>query len=196
MMSNDQKVNGQIQAKEGLVIDQNGSNLGRMSIEKAFDLAQTHDADVVQVNENPVVLRIMKYEKYLYEMKKKQKHQNKPKHSDVIKEVKFTPQIAEHDILFKVKHANEFLDEGFRVKLTMFLGYNRRLPFKDIGAKVIKNVYERICGHIPAEGVFRESGNMIYAILTPAHKNNEKDLRGNQKNTSQKNERNEPARAF
>ena len=197
MTMNDHKINSQIKAHEGLVVDQNGANLGKMPIEKVIELAQEYDADIVQVNDSPIVFRIMKYEKYLYETKKKQKLQRKTKHSEVIKEVKFTPQIGEHDILVKVKKIKEFLEDGYRVKITMFV-HNKRMSFKDVGIEVIKNVYERICGQVASSYMFKDTGNFISTIIAPTSKNNnyEKELRGNKTDTSQKDERNEPARFF
>jgi translation initiation factor IF-3 len=194
-MTNSQKVNQQIQAKEGLVIDIEGNALGKMALQEAFAVAEQQDADLVQVNENPPVFRVMKYEKFLYELKKKQKSAHKPKHSNVVKEIQFMPQIGKHDVEIKIKKVQELLDDGYKVKIIMRIP-NRRAAFREIGVKLINDVYERLTGLQANNGVLTDSGNVIYAILVPTHNKHEKELRGNKTDTSQENERNEPIRAI
>jgi translation initiation factor IF-3 len=109
-----------IRAPKVLVIDDEGENLGEMETEKALAIAKERELDLVEVspNANPPVCRIIDYSKYLYEQKKKTKS-TKLASSKEMKELKFSPVIDEHDIEVRIKRANEFMDKGHNVRLTV-----------------------------------------------------------------------------
>lgn len=97
-------------------------------------IADEQELDLVEISAsaNPPVCRILDYQKYLYQQKKKQKEAKANSAKVVIKEIRFGPQTDEHDYNFKLKHAIEFLKEGSKVKAYVFFK-GRSILFKEQG---------------------------------------------------------------
>ena len=114
-------VNEQIRAKEVMVIGPNGEQLGIKNIKDALTLATYAGFDLVLIspNANPQVCKIMDYGKYVFEISKKEKEARKNQKVMIVKEVRLSPSIEEHDFGFKVKNANRFLKSGYKVKVTL-----------------------------------------------------------------------------
>ena len=95
---------------------------GIYSYQEAMRIADEQELDLVEISAsaNPPVCRILDYQKYLYQQKKRQKEQKANSAKVVIKEIRFGPQTDEHDYSFKLKHAIEFLKEGSKVKAYVF----------------------------------------------------------------------------
>jgi translation initiation factor IF-3 len=113
------------------VIDDEGGQLGVLTIDQALGLAEEQGLDLVEVSPNsePPVCRVMDYGKYKYQQAKRASEAKKKQVKVEIKEVKMRPKTDEHDFLFKVKHARRFLEEGNKVKLTiMFRGRENAHP--------------------------------------------------------------------
>ena len=93
-----------------------------MDKKEALQIAQEKDLDLVEIvpTASPPVCRVMDYKKYLYEQKKKEKEQKKKQKIFHIKEIRLTPETSEHDYQFKKQHVEEFLKQGYRVKITIF----------------------------------------------------------------------------
>ena len=129
-----------IRVTEIRVIDADGEQLGVMATDQALTLAQENGFDLVEVSPTarPPVCRIMDYGKFKYEENKKQRESKKKQHSQV-KEVKFRPKTEEHDYQFKKRHAEEFLEKGHKLKVTlMFRG--REMDHKELGARMLKRL--------------------------------------------------------
>jgi len=92
------------------------------SFEEGLELAESLNFDLVEIapTNNPPICRICDYQKFLYEKKKKEKENKKNNKQGELKEIKISPNIGEHDMDFKIKHANEFLKKGNKVKVTIF----------------------------------------------------------------------------
>ena len=115
------RINFRIRAKEVRVIDENGGQLGVLTVPEAMKKAEEAGLDLVEIvpNAAPPVCRIMDYSKYKYEQEKKEKEAHKKQKIVHVKEIRFGPKIGEHDYQFKRKHLEEFLKKGDKVKITM-----------------------------------------------------------------------------
>lgn len=116
------------------VVGDNVDNPGVYSIQDAIKMADDQELDLVEVSPkaNPPVCRIIDYQKFLYQQKKKQKELKSKTTKVVVKEIRFGPNTDEHDYNFKLNHAKKFLQEGAKVKAFVFFK-GRSILFKDKG---------------------------------------------------------------
>ncbi|MCM1035135.1 MAG: translation initiation factor IF-3 [Paludibacter sp.] len=107
---------------------------GIYSYTEALRIADEQNLDLVEISPNavPPVCKIVDYQKFLYQQKKREKEQKAKSAKIVIKEIRFGPQTDEHDYNFKLKHAQEFLKEGNKVKAYVFFR-GRSILFKEQG---------------------------------------------------------------
>ena len=105
-----------------------------MSTREALRIADERELDLVEISPNadPPVVRIVDYQKFLYQQKKKAKEIKAKAVKVVIKEIRFGPQTDDHDYNFKLKHAENFLKEGAKVKAYVFFR-GRSIVFKEQG---------------------------------------------------------------
>ena len=105
-----------------------------MSTRDALKLAEEMGVDLVEIsaNSNPSVCRLIDYQKFLFQQKKKAKEIKAKTVKVVVKEIRFGPNTDEHDYIFKLKHAENFLKEGSKVKAYVFFR-GREIVFKDRG---------------------------------------------------------------
>ncbi len=125
------KLNEEIRSPEIRLIDENKTQIGIVPREKALELAHQKGLDLVAISPNakPPVCRLLDYGKYLYSLQKKAHEAQKNQRKIHIKEIKFTPVIGEHDIEVKLKKIKQFLEEGNKVKVTIWLrGRQKRKP--------------------------------------------------------------------
>ena len=103
------RINEEIRAKEVRIVGDNIPQQGVVSLREAMDLAREMELDLVEISPNavPPVCRIIDYQKYLYQQKKKAKEMKANASKVVIKEIRFGPQTDEHDFQFKLKHAQK-----------------------------------------------------------------------------------------
>ena len=136
-------INNQIKAKEVHLISETGEKLGVVSIQKALDMAEEKNLDLVLVapNGNPPVCKIMNYGKYKFEQAKREKEAKKKQKALEVKEIRVTPNTEEHDFNFKVKNARKFLESGSKVKVTVrFRG--RELNYVKLGEDILNKFIE------------------------------------------------------
>jgi len=107
---------------------------GVYTYEEALRIADELELDLVEISPSavPPVCRIVDYQKFLYQQKKRDKEQKAKSTKIVVKEIRFGPQTDEHDYNFKLKHAREFLKEGCKVKAYVFFK-GRSILFKEQG---------------------------------------------------------------
>jgi len=131
-MKNQYRVNEQIRVREVRVVGDDGSQV--LPTRQALDLAHQQGVDLVEISPNaqPPVCRIIDYSKFLYQQKKRQKEMKQKQVKVEIKEIRFGPQTDEHDYQFKLKHAQEFLEEGNKVRAYVFFR-GRSILFKEQG---------------------------------------------------------------
>ena len=128
------KTNGQIRAKEVRLVGDNIEEQGVYSLAQALQMADNMELDLVEISPNaePPVCKIVDYQKFLYQQKKKEKELKAKSTKIIVKEIRFGPQTDDHDYNFKLKHAVEFLKDGHKVKAFVFFK-GRSILFKQQG---------------------------------------------------------------
>lgn len=127
------RINHQIQAPELRVIGPNGENYNVISREEALRRADEAELDLIEISPNatPPVAKIMDYGKFLYDANKKQKLAKAKAHTVEVKSIQIKVGTGEHDLDLKAKKASEWLKEGHRVKIDLFLpGRTKYMDFK------------------------------------------------------------------
>lgn len=165
--------NHRIKAEQIRVISPEGKQLGVLATGKALQLAQEFDLDLVEVapNVTPPVCRIMDFGKYMYEESKKHTHSKTT--ASKIKEIEFSVRIEHNDFITKLRHAEEFLDHGNKVKLRLkFRG--REMARTEMGFEVINRALNELATMGHPDGSPRLTGRNIYAMLTPLPVNKRK----------------------
>tara|TARA_B100000315_G_scaffold190021_1_gene179976 strand:+ start:743 stop:1492 length:750 start_codon:yes stop_codon:yes gene_type:complete len=135
------RINHDIRVPQVRVIDEEGEQMGILSIDDAVQAAEDRDLDLVEVapNSEPPVCKIMDYGRYKYTQQKKGKEAKKRQKIVELKEVKMRIKIDEHDYEFKKNHAERFLLDGNKAKVTiMFRG--REVTHPDLGRKILDRV--------------------------------------------------------
>jgi translation initiation factor IF-3 len=156
-----------------------GDNIevGVYSIQEALKMAQEQALDLVEISPNadPPVCKIIDYNKFLYEKKRKEKEMKAKSKASEVKEIRFTPNTDDHDFDFKAKHAEKFLKEGNKVKAyVQFKG--RAIQFKERGELLLLKFAERLNDSGVLEGMPKMEGKRMLAIWAPkSQKKKEKD---------------------
>ena len=127
------RTNEAIRVKEVRLVGDNVEQ-GVYTIQQALRIANDQELDLVEIspNVNPPVCRVVDYQKFVFQLKKKQKEQKAKSVKVVVKEIRFGPQTDDHDYNLKLKHAKGFLSEGSKVKAYVFFR-GRSILFKDQG---------------------------------------------------------------
>ena len=144
---------------------------GIYSLSDALKMAVEQELDLVEISPNadPPVCKIIDYQKFLYQQKKKAKEMKANASKVVIKEIRFGPQTDEHDFQFKLKHAKEFLADGFKVKASVFFK-GRSILFSEQGEKLLLRFAVELedCGK--AEQMPRLEGKRMIMMIAPSKK--------------------------
>ena len=142
--------------------------VGVYSIQEALRMAQDQQLDLVEISPqaDPPVCKIIDYNKFLYEKKKKEKEMKAKSKVSEVKEIRFTPNTDDHDFNFKAKHAENFLKDGNKVKAyVQFKG--RAIQFKDRGELLLLKFAERLGEFGVLEGMPKMEGKRMLAIWAP-----------------------------
>jgi len=142
--------------------------VGVYPTQDAIKLAQEQGLDLVEISPNadPPVCKIIDYNKFLYEKKRKEKEMKAKSKASEVKEIRFTPNTDDHDFDFKAKHAEKFLKEGDKVKAyVQFKG--RAIQFKDRGELLLLKFAERLNEVGVLEGMPKMEGKRMLAIWAP-----------------------------
>ena len=157
-------INEQIKANKVQVIDEQGEKRGVMGIHDALDLAYEKKLDLVLVAPNAEipVCKIMNYGKYKFEQSKKEKEAKKKQ--KIIKEIRITPNIEQHDFEFKLKNAQKFIEDGNKVKITVrFRG--REMNYLKLGEQVLNKFIEELAEISTVEKKPLLEGKNMFIIL-------------------------------
>ena len=153
------RINEEIRAAQVRVVGDNVPEQGVYSLADALKMAADQELDLVEISPNaePPVCKIIDYQKFLYQQKKK------------AKEIRFGPQTDEHDFQFKLKHAKEFLADGFKVKAYVFFK-GRSILFSEQGEKLLLRFAVELedCGK--AEQMPRLEGKRMIMMIAPNKK--------------------------
>src|SRR3954463_14959058 len=165
--------NHRIKVPQVRVISPEGKQLGILDTPKAINLALENGLDLVEFapNANPPVCKIIDFGKYVYEEQKKHSHAKTT--GSKIKEIEFTARIEQHDYETKLRHAEEFLDHGNKVKMRLkFRG--REMAHTELGFDVMKRAVKELAamGHPDADP--KLIGRNIHVMLTPLPPNKRK----------------------
>ena len=142
-----------------------------VSVPEAILVAQEKGLDLVEIapNADPPVCRIVDYQKFLYEKKKKEKEAKSKSAKQVLKEIRFGPNTDEHDFNFKVKHAIKFLEEGAKVKAYVhFKG--RTIAYKEKGEIILLKFAQALEEFGKVELLPKLEGNRMFLHLAPLPK--------------------------
>jgi len=139
-----------------------------LSIQEAIKLAEDANLDLVEIaaQADPPVCKIVDYQKYLYERKKKEKETKAKASKQILKEIRFGPNTDEHDFNFKVKHATKFLEEGAKVKAYVhFRG--RAIAYKARGEIILLKFAQALEEFGKVEMLPKLEGNRMFLHLAP-----------------------------
>lgn len=141
---------------------------GIYNTRQAIDWARRMELDLVEISPNaePPVVKIIDYNKFLYEKKKREKEIKSKAVKTVVKEIRFGPNTDEHDFEFKLRHAQRFLEEGSKVKSYVhFRG--RTIVFKDRGELLLLRFLKELEEYGAAEALPKMEGRRMTVIIQP-----------------------------
>lgn len=159
------RINERIRVPEVRLVGENIEQ-GVYPIEKAKELAKSMGLDLIEIvpTSKPPVCRVLDYSKFKYEQKKKQKELKAKQQKTVIKEIRFGPNTDDHDFNFKLKHAENFLKEGSKVKAFVhFVG--RQIVFKEKGYELLHKFIDELDEFGKAEAPPKLEGKRLSVIL-------------------------------
>lgn len=165
-------INGFIRAQQVRVISDD-SESAVMSIKEALALANEKELDLVQISgsrEEVPICKIIEYSKFKYELSKKEKLAKKKQRENTIKlkEIKFRPSTDSHDLETKARHAQEFIDDGHKLKVTIvFRG--REMAYKDVGVATMDSFVNMLSSAV-FESRPSMSGRILSAIVVKSDK--------------------------
>ena len=164
------RVNEKITAKEVRLVGDNVEQ-GVYSIYDARAIAEEQELDLVEISPNaaPPVCRVIDFQKFLYQQKKRAKEQKAKAAKVEIKEIRFGPQTDDHDYNFKLKHAIEFLKEGAKVKAYVFFK-GRSILFKEQGEVLLLRFVNDLEEYGKLEQMPRLEGQRMIIMLSPKKK--------------------------
>ena len=165
------RINNRITAPQVRLVGENIPEQGIYPIAKALRLADELELDLVEISAkaDPPVCKILDYQKYLYQQKKKAKEMKSNSAKIAIKEIRFGPNTDEHDFQFKLKHAHEFLQEGSKVKASIFFR-GRSIMFADQGEKQLLRFAVELEEYGRAESMPSLEGKRMTMMIAPVKK--------------------------
>ena len=168
---NELNINDEIRAPKVRLVGDNIPEPGIYPISAAMKMADEMELDLVEITAkaDPPVCKILDYQKYLYQQKKKAKEMKQNATKIVIKESRFGPNTDEHDFQFKLKHAQEFLGEGSKVKASVFFR-GRSIQFADQGEKLLLRFAVELEEYGRAENMPQLEGKRMIMMIAPVKK--------------------------
>src|SRR5918911_1693251 len=168
-ISRDLRVNEQIRIREVRLIGEDGEQLGVLPTFEALQIARERGLDLVEVAPTavPPVARLLDYGRFKYEQEKKDREARKNQKIVLMKEIRLRPKTDEHDIDFKAKQIERFIEEGDKVKVTLrFRG--REMAHPGLGRQLLEEVADRVKNVAAVERMPLMEGNTMTMILTKA----------------------------
>ena len=165
------KVNREIRSPRVRVISSTGEQIGVIALYEALAKAEEEGLDLVEIvpGSNPPVCKIINYGKFRYDQTKREKESKKSQHQVKVKEIKLKPNIDQHDLETKSRHAREFLSKGNKVKVTMtFRG--REMAHTEIGEAVAKEFCVGLEDVSTVEAPGKMLGRALNIVLAPGGK--------------------------
>ena len=165
------RINREITAAEVRLVGENIPEQGIWPFSKALALAEELELDLVEISAkaDPPVCKILDYQKYLYQQRKRAKEMKANAAKIVIKEIRFGPNTDEHDFQFKFKYAQEFLQEGSKVKASIFFR-GRSIQFAQQGEKQLLRFAVELEEFGRAENMPVLDGKRMSMMIAPVKK--------------------------
>ena len=153
------------------MVGDNVPEQGIYPLAQALKMAEERELDLVEIapNSDPPVCKIIDYQKFVYQQKKKLKEQKSNASKVVIKEIRFGPQTDEHDFQFKLNHAKSFLQEGSKVKAYVFFR-GRSILFSEQGEKLLLRFALELEEFGKAEQLPKLEGKRMIMMIAPLKK--------------------------
>jgi len=164
-------VNGDIRAREVRLVDQDGKQVGIVSLDEALKSAEQAGLDLVEIapEAEPVVCKIMDFGKYLFEAKKQKSASKKKQKIIQVKEIKFRPGTEEGDYQVKLRNLIRFLEHGDKAKVTLrFRG--REMAHQEIGIELLKRIEADLEPHGSVEQFPKMEGRQLTMVIAPKKK--------------------------
>lgn len=161
------RVNKNITSPQVRLIDEKGDHLDVMPIEKALNLAQERKLDLVEISPQtkPPIAKMMDFSHFKYELKKKEKQQRKEQKINEVKGIRLTPRIGKHDLDFRLKKAQQFLDKGNKVKIEMILR-GREKAHVSLAEELIQSFISQLEDNIQIEQKIKRQGNRLTTLIS------------------------------
>jgi translation initiation factor IF-3 len=152
-------------------VGDNIENPGIYPLSEALRKAEAMEMDLVEISAqaDPPVCKIVDFQKFLYQQRKKQKEIKANSVKVEVKEIRFGPNTGEHDYAFKLKHAENFLKDGDKVKAYVFF-HGREIMFKDQGEAMLARFASDLEEWCKVETLPKLEGKRMNMILAPKTK--------------------------
>ncbi len=150
------------------LVGDNIENPSVVPLSEAMKLADQMELDLVEISPNadPPVCKIIDYQKFLYQQKKKQKEIKAKTVKVTVKEIRFGPNTDEHDFIFKLNHAKKFLSEGSKIKAFVFFK-GRTILFKEKGEILLLRFAQELEDYGKVEQLPKLEGKRMTMFITP-----------------------------
>jgi len=162
------RVNEQIKAPVVRLVGDNIPNPGIYSIKDALRMAQEMELDLIEIasTAQPPVCKILDFQKFIYQQKKKQKEIKAKTAKVIVKEIRFGPNTDDHDYNFKLKHAINFLQEGAKVKAYVFFK-GRSIQYSEQGKELLERFIKDLEQYAKVEQEPKLDGKRMIIMLAP-----------------------------
>lgn len=162
------RVNRQIRAREVRVIGETGEQLGVLPIERALQIADERNFDLVEVAPTsiPPVCRLLDYGRFRYDQTKKERKARRSQKTGLLKEIRVRPRVKDHDLETKIKVARKLLEEGDKIRaFVVFRG--REITHPELGVKVLQKVADDLKDVATLDGSPSLEGRIMNLLLSP-----------------------------
>lgn len=173
------RVNREIRAPKVRLIGQDGEQIGVVALYEALGMAEAAGLDLVEISPRavPPVCKIINYGKFRYDQTKREKESKKAQKQIKVKEVKIKPNIDEHDLMTKLRHAEEFISDGDKVKITCtFRG--REMIHTKRGEDLVKRCCDYFGETAQPEFPPKQFGRVLSVVLSPLPKKKKEAVKG------------------
>ena len=161
------RTNGQISAQTIRLLDDEGKQIGVVTRAEAIKISSEQEKDLVEIGPNaePPVVKVIDYSKFLYQLKKKRQEEKRKTSTSETKQIQLGPFIGEHDLETKLKRAEEFIQDGDKVKfIVKFRG--RAITKKELGEEVLRNVIEKLSQIAKVERDLQMEGRQMVMVMS------------------------------
>ncbi|QNT71241.1 translation initiation factor IF-3 [Defluviicoccus vanus] len=162
------RVNEEIDASQIRLVDQDGEQVGVVTVREAIQMAMAVGLDLVEIapQAEPPVCKILDFGKFKYELQKRRNEARKKQKIIEVKEIKMRPGIDEHDYQVKMRSMRRFIEEGDKVKVTIrFRG--REMVHQDLGMKVLDRVRDELDEMSKVEQHAKLEGKQMVMVIAP-----------------------------